>query len=155
MLTVETLDPTRNPVRAKAFVEETGVRNLAVVFRAGDRKKIVTEDRIVEYDFSRARMGGEPTVKNFRGEQEFTSAILSVTQQKTPEGRLHDRATASAVSTRRAPATASPKRPSPSRTTTAPWRSGRRSAPRTCRRARTSSSSRGRARRSRSPSAPP
>jgi ABC-type uncharacterized transport system involved in gliding motility auxiliary subunit len=85
MLTVETLDPTRNPVRAKAFVEETGVRNLAVVFRAGDRKKIVTEDRIVEYDFSRARMGGEPTVKNFRGEQEFTSALLAVTQQKTPK----------------------------------------------------------------------
>ncbi len=85
VLTVETLDPTRNPVRAKAFVAETGVRNLAVVFRAGERKKIVTEDRIVEYDFSRARMGGEPTVKNFRGEQEFTSAILSVTQQKTPK----------------------------------------------------------------------
>jgi ABC-type uncharacterized transport system involved in gliding motility auxiliary subunit len=85
MLTVETLDPTRNPVRAKAFVEETGVRNLAVVFRSGEKKKIVTEDKIVEYDYARARMGGEPTVKNFRGEQEFTSAILAVTQQKTPK----------------------------------------------------------------------
>ncbi len=85
MLTVETLDPTRNPVRAKTFVEETGVRNLAVVFRAGDKKKIVTEDRIVEYDYSRARMGGEPSVKSFRGEQEFTSAILSVTQAKAPK----------------------------------------------------------------------
>jgi ABC-2 type transport system permease protein len=89
MLTVETLDPTRNPVRAKAFVEQTGVRNLAVVFLSGEKekekKKIVTEDRIVEYDFSRARMGGEPTVKNFRGEQEFTSAILAVTQQKSPK----------------------------------------------------------------------
>ena len=85
MLTVETLDPTRNPVRAKTFVEETGVRNLAVVFRAGDRKKIVTEDRIVEYDYSRAMMGGEPSVKSFRGEQEFTSAILSVTQAKAPK----------------------------------------------------------------------
>src|SRR5664279_1965599 len=49
MLTVETLDPTRNPARAKTFVEEMGLRNLAVVFRAGDKKKIVTEDRIVEY----------------------------------------------------------------------------------------------------------
>jgi hypothetical protein len=85
MLTVETLDPTRNPVRAKTFVEETGVRNLAVVFRSGDKKKIVTEDRIVEYDYSRARMGGEPSVKNFRGEQEFTSAILSVTQARAPK----------------------------------------------------------------------
>lgn len=85
MLTVETLDPTRNPARAKTFVEETGVRNLAVVFRAGDKKKIVTEDRIVEYDYARARMGGEPSVKNFRGEQEFTSAILAVTQGKVPK----------------------------------------------------------------------
>jgi hypothetical protein len=85
MLTVETLDPTRNPVRAKTFVEETGLRNLAVVFRAGDKKKIVTEDRIVEYDYSRARMGGEPSVKSFRGEQEFTSALLSVTQAKAPK----------------------------------------------------------------------
>ncbi len=85
MLTVETLDPTRNPARAKTFVEETGLRNLAVVFRAGDKKKIVTEDRIVEYDYSRARMGGEPSVKNFRGEQEFTSAILTVTEGKAPK----------------------------------------------------------------------
>jgi hypothetical protein len=85
MLTVETLDPTRNPLRAKTFVEETGLRNLAVVFRAGEKKKIVTEDRIVEYDYSRARMGGEPSVKSFRGEQEFTSAILSVTQAKAPK----------------------------------------------------------------------
>jgi len=85
MLTVENLDPERNLARAKTFVEETGVRNLAVVFRAGEKKKIVTEDRIVEYDYSRARMGGEPSVKNFRGEQEFTSALLSVTQAKAPK----------------------------------------------------------------------
>jgi hypothetical protein len=85
MLTVETLDPTRNPARAKAFVEEMGLRNLAVVFRAGDKKKIVTEDRVVEYDYTRARMGGDPSVKSFRGEQEFTSAILAVTQGKTPK----------------------------------------------------------------------
>ena len=85
MLTVETLDPTRNPARAKTFVEEMGLRNLAVVFRAGDKKKVVTEDRIVEYDYARARMGGDPSVKNFRGEQEFTSAILAVTQGKVPK----------------------------------------------------------------------
>src|SRR5664279_53610 len=29
-------------------------------------------------------MGGDPSVKNFRGEQEFTSAILAVTQGKVP-----------------------------------------------------------------------
>lgn len=85
MLTVETLDPTRNPARAKTFVEEMGLRNLAVVFRSGDKKKIVTEDRIVEYDYTRARLGGDPSVKSFRGEQEFTSAILAVTHGRVPK----------------------------------------------------------------------
>jgi hypothetical protein len=85
MISVETLDPTRNLARSKTFVEEMGLRDFAVVFRAGEKKKIVSKDRIVEYDYSRAMMGGEPSVKNFRGEQEFTSAILAVTQGKVPK----------------------------------------------------------------------
>jgi hypothetical protein len=85
MISVETLDPTRNLARSKTFVEEMGLRDFAVVFRAGEKKKIISKDRIVEYDYSRAMMGGEPSVKNFRGEQEFTSAILAVTQGKVPK----------------------------------------------------------------------
>ena len=68
---------------------------------SGDKKKIVTEDRIVEYDYSRALMGGEPSVKSFRGEQEFTSAILERHAGEGPEGRLHVRARRAQV--RRAP----------------------------------------------------
>ena len=85
MLTVETIDPVRNRARAEALVKEYGVRGGSVVFRSGEKKKYVTEDQLAEYDFSRARMGGEPTIKAFKGEQEFTSAILSVTQTKTPK----------------------------------------------------------------------
>ena len=85
MLTVETIDPVRNRARAEALVKEYGVRGGSVVFRSGEKKKYVTEDQLVEYDFSRARMGGEPTIKAFKGEQEFTSALLSVTQTKTPK----------------------------------------------------------------------
>ena len=85
MLTVETIDPVRNRARAEALVKEYGVRGGSVVFRSGEKKKYVTEDQLAEYDFSRARMGGEPTIKAFKGEQELTSAILSVTQTKTPK----------------------------------------------------------------------
>lgn len=84
MLTVETIDPVRNRARAEALVKEYGIRGGSVVFRSGDRKKYVTEDQLAEFDFTRARMGGEPTIKAFKGEQEFTSAILSVTQTRTP-----------------------------------------------------------------------
>ena len=84
MITVETLDPTRNLVRAKQLVDEFGVKSSTVVFRSGDKKKYVPGDQLAEMDYSRARMGGEPTIRAFKGEQEFTSAILAVTQQKTP-----------------------------------------------------------------------
>jgi len=85
MLTVETIDPVRNRARAEALVKEYGIRGGSVVFRAGEKKKYVTEDQLAEYDFSRAPMGGEPSIKAFKGEQEFTSAILSVTQSKAPK----------------------------------------------------------------------
>jgi hypothetical protein len=84
-LAVETLDPTRNRARAEALVKEFGVSGPSVVFQSGDRKKHVPVEQLAELDFSRARMGGEPTVKAFKGEQEFTSAILTVTQSKTPK----------------------------------------------------------------------
>ena len=84
-LTVETLDPTRNRARAEMLVKEFGVSGPSVVFKSGDRKKYVSVDQLAELDFSRARMGGEPTIKAFKGEQEFTSAILTVTESKTPK----------------------------------------------------------------------
>ncbi len=85
ILSVETIDPVRNRARAEALVKEFSIRGGTVVFRSGDKKKYVTEDQLAEFDFSRARMGGEPTMKAFKGEQEFTSAILSVTQTRAPK----------------------------------------------------------------------
>lgn len=85
MISVETLDPARNRARAESLVKEFGVRGGTVVFQAGDKKKYVTEDQLAELDYARARMGGEPTIKAFKGEQEFTSAILTVTESKTPK----------------------------------------------------------------------
>lgn len=86
MISVEQIDSTRDPARAEKLIKEFALseRSGAVVFKSGDKKKYVTEDKLAELDFSRARMGGEPTIKAFKGEQEFTSAILAVTQSKAP-----------------------------------------------------------------------
>ncbi len=85
LLEVETLNPERNPARAQAFLKETGVMQLSVVFRAGEKKKSVSLEQLAEFDFQRAQMGGEPALKAFKGEQEFTAAILTVTQEKSPK----------------------------------------------------------------------
>ena len=82
---VEELDPKRNPARAEALVREFGIRQSTVVFRSGDRKKYVEEDKLAEYDYSGMQMGrGAPELKAFKGEEAFTSAILAVTEDRTP-----------------------------------------------------------------------
>jgi len=82
---VEYLDPQRNPARAEALVKEAAIRESTVVFRSGDRKKYVEEDKLADFDFAGAGMGGTPGVKSFKAEEAFTSAILSVTEARQPK----------------------------------------------------------------------
>jgi ABC-type uncharacterized transport system involved in gliding motility auxiliary subunit len=81
---VEFLDPERNPARAEVFFKESGARVNTIAFRSGDRKKYVEEDKLADFDFAGA-MGGAPSVKAFKGEEAFTSAILSVTESRQPK----------------------------------------------------------------------
>lgn len=81
---VEYLDARRNPARAEAVAREFGgVREGTVVFRSGDRKKFVEEDKMAEYEFSGGPMGqGAREMKAFKGEEAFTSAILAVAEDR-------------------------------------------------------------------------
>jgi ABC-type uncharacterized transport system involved in gliding motility auxiliary subunit len=79
---VEIVDPEKNPARAEALVREFGIRQNTVIFRSGDKKKYVEEDKLAEFDFAGAGMGAAPEIKAFKGEQAFTSAILEVTENK-------------------------------------------------------------------------
>ena len=78
---VEFLDPERNPLRAEALVKQFGIRQNTVVFRSGDRKKYVEEDKIADFDYSGVQMGAAPQIKAFKGEEAFTSAILEVSEK--------------------------------------------------------------------------
>ncbi len=80
---VEIVNPEKNPARAETLVREFGIRQNTVIFRSGDKKKYVEEDKLADYDFAGAGMGGAPEMKAFKGEQAFTSAILEVTENKT------------------------------------------------------------------------
>ncbi len=84
MIRIEHLDPRRNLARAQALVSEYNVRQNTIVFKSGDKKKYVTEDQLGDMDFS-AGPGQPGGLKNFKGEQAFTSAILAVTSQKSPK----------------------------------------------------------------------
>lgn len=86
-LEIEFLDPERNPLRARALVQEfgSGIRQNTIVFRSGNRKKYVEEDKLADFDFGGGMMGGAPEIKAFKGEEAFTSAILDVTESRVPK----------------------------------------------------------------------
>ena len=79
---IEYLDPERNPARAEALLKQFAVRQNTVVFRSGDRKKYVEEDKLADFDYSGAQMGAAPQIRTFKGEEAITGAILDVTEKK-------------------------------------------------------------------------
>jgi ABC-type uncharacterized transport system involved in gliding motility auxiliary subunit len=85
-LKVEFIDPDRDPLRTKQLAQEFGVSAAnTVVFATGDRKKYVTSDQLADYDYSGMQMGQPPKLKGFKGEEQFTSAILGVVSPKVPK----------------------------------------------------------------------
>ncbi len=83
---VEFIDPERDPLRTKALAQEFGVSTAnTVVFTSEGRKKYVTSDQLADYDYSGMQMGQTPKLKGFKGEEQFTAAILGVVNPKVPK----------------------------------------------------------------------
>ncbi|MEI6634865.1 MAG: GldG family protein [Chlamydiota bacterium] len=88
-LTVEYVDPEKDPARvkfllAKFKIPPTDRAPSIVVFEQGEKTKYVYDKDVVDMDYNGARRGQAPTVKAFKGEQAFTSAILNLVQEKQP-----------------------------------------------------------------------
>ncbi|MGH9316881.1 MAG: GldG family protein [Thermoanaerobaculia bacterium] len=83
-LEVEFVDPERQVARAEVLVRDFGFRQNTVLFRCGEKKKYVEEDKLADYDYAGmgAMGGGQPEIKAFKGEEAFTSAIREVTENR-------------------------------------------------------------------------
>lgn len=88
-LKVEYVDPDQDVARAQQLVKQFDISvtdpsslNL-VIFALGTRNKRLSDPDLAEYDYKMG-MGGEPRVKAFKGEDAFTSAIISVTRGTKP-----------------------------------------------------------------------
>lgn len=85
-LSVEFIDPDREPLRTKQLAEQFGVQVAnTVVFALGDRTKYVTAEQMAEMDYSGMEYGQGPSVRAFKGEEQFTSAILSLVAPEVPK----------------------------------------------------------------------
>jgi ABC-type uncharacterized transport system involved in gliding motility auxiliary subunit len=85
---VEYVDPEKDPARVRFLLNKFKIPAPAqanlVVFEQGEKNKYVYDKDIVEMDYGGMRFRQAPTVKAFKGEQAFTSAILNLTQEKQP-----------------------------------------------------------------------
>ncbi len=85
-ITVEYIDPEREPLKTTQLAEQYGVQVAdTVVFSFGDRTKYVTSDQMAEMDYSGMQYGQGPTMRSFKGEEQFTSAILSLVAPDVPK----------------------------------------------------------------------
>jgi ABC-type uncharacterized transport system involved in gliding motility auxiliary subunit len=85
-ISVEYIDPDRDPLRTQQLAKEFGVSAAnTVVFTSADRHKYVTSEQLAEYDYSGMQMGQGPKLKAFKGEEQFTAAILGVANPKQPK----------------------------------------------------------------------
>jgi len=85
-ITVEYIDPDKEPLKTRQLAEQFGVQVAdTVVFAVGDRTKYVTSDQMAEMDYSGAQYGQGPTMRAFKGEEQFTSAIVSLVAPDVPK----------------------------------------------------------------------
>ncbi len=83
---VQYIDPDKEPLKTKQLAQQYGISAAnTVVFAVGDRTKYVTSDQMAEMDYSGLQFGQPPKVKSFKGEEQFTGAILSLVAPRVPK----------------------------------------------------------------------
>jgi ABC-type uncharacterized transport system involved in gliding motility auxiliary subunit len=83
---VQYIDPDKEPLKTRQLAEQFGISVAdTVVFAFGDRTKYVTSDQMAEFDYAGMQYGQAPTMRAFKGEEQFTSAILSLVAPEVPK----------------------------------------------------------------------
>lgn len=81
-VTVERVDPLRNPSRARELQAEhrfLGTENV-VILKYGDKATVIPVAEMGEYDTAPTQYGDRPRLVAFRGEQVLTSALIALVQ---------------------------------------------------------------------------
>ncbi|MDX1630524.1 MAG: GldG family protein [Thermoanaerobaculia bacterium] len=82
---VRIVDPVKNRAEAERLAQEHEVDRAGVVFVAGDERRVVSTADLAEYDYSGMQAGRAPEMTGFRGEQQFTQAILELVEREKPK----------------------------------------------------------------------
>lgn len=80
-----TIDPVKNRLEAQRLIETHSIAHSnVVVVASGDDRRVIDGYELADYDYSGTQFGQAPTLKEFKGEQLITSAILELVEAKKP-----------------------------------------------------------------------
>ena len=80
------VDPAKNLIEAQRLIQRYNIERDNVVIVATDEdRRVIDEFDLVEYDYSGAQMGQPPTISEFKGEQQITSAMLALIEAEKPK----------------------------------------------------------------------
>jgi ABC-type uncharacterized transport system involved in gliding motility auxiliary subunit len=84
---VRLLDPARNPAEVRGLLEKYDVKSVNnVVLAASDgERRVIEEADLAEYDYSGMQEGQGPQMREFKGEQLITGAILELVEKRKPK----------------------------------------------------------------------
>ncbi len=82
---IEFVDPDRDIARADALAQRYKIDSVnVVIFEQNGRARMVGASELSALDYSEVMQTGRARVAAFRGEQVFSSAIMNVSQSRTP-----------------------------------------------------------------------
>jgi hypothetical protein len=87
-LRVRFMDPARNPLEAQQLAEKYDLQTASVVFAAGEDRKVIERSDLADFDFAAMQFGGEPEVKGYKGEAQFTGALVQLASSRRPKVRF-------------------------------------------------------------------
>ena len=80
------IDPAKNLLEAQRLVEKYSIeRENVIVVATDDDRRVIDEFDLAEYDYSGAQFGQGPTLQEFKGEGQITSALLALVESKKPK----------------------------------------------------------------------
>ncbi len=80
------VDPVRNILEARRLVDRHAIdRGNVIVLATDSDRRVIDEADLVEYDYSGVQFGEGPKIREFKGEQLITSALLELVEAEKPK----------------------------------------------------------------------
>ncbi len=79
------VDPEKNAAQAEQLARRYSVTTAGVVFATAKDRRVVDGSELADFDYSGMQMGQQPEMTGYKGEEQFTSALLQLAEGRKPK----------------------------------------------------------------------